>query len=443
MIINHIKSLATLCFFLFFIQSAEAITKIDITRGAMEPVPIAVTNFTGSDIKEKMIGERISEVISKDLESSGLFRPISHNAFIENIQNGANLVPNFPAWRQINATALSVGSIEKTGGEITITYRLWDVFSANQMIGKTLTTTENNWRRISHIIADDIYKAMTGEGGYFDTRIVYIAEGGPATKRIKRLAIMDYDGENHKFLSNGKYLVITPRFSPAAHQILYMSYARKTPRVFLRDIESGREKIVGDFPGMSFAPRFSPDGASAIMSIAYNGMTHIYNMDLKDMSKTKLTSGNSINTSPCYTPDGKYILFNSDRGGKQQIYIMNADGSNVSRISSGNGRYATPVVSPRGDLVAFTKFADGSGLFSIGVMKLDGSGERILSRAYMAESPTWSPNGRVLMFNKQERGSNGRNLPSKIYSIDITGSNEREIATPGDASDPAWSNLLQ
>lgn len=423
--------------------TASAITTIDITRGNAEPIPVAIPFFTGDTSQEKQIGRQMSELIASDLESTGLFRAIPHEAFIENIKDGKNTTPNFASWRQIKATALSTGGLNVSGKNLDVSFRLWDVYVGSQIAGRAYATVESNWRRISHMIADEIYKKLTGEEGYFDTRIVYVSESGPYNMRNKRLAIMDYDGANHKFLTSGKHMALTPRFSPAAHQVLYMSYAGKVPKVYLRDIESGRERLLGNFPGMSFAPRFSPDGRGVVMSIARNGMTHIYRMDLQTNDMEQLTDGNSINTSPSYTPDGNTIVFNSDRSGKPQLYKMSAYGSAPQRISFGDGRYATPVVSPRGDYVAFTKWGDGSGMFSIGVMKLDGSGERILARGYLVEGPTWSPNGRVVIFTKQEKpyGTN-RPAPSRLYSVDLTGYNEREILTPADASDPAWSGLL-
>ncbi|MBN8827160.1 MAG: Tol-Pal system protein TolB [Sphingobacteriia bacterium] len=426
----------------FMSTQALAITKIEINRGNVDPMPIAIPDFTGNNFQEKELGNNMAQVIANDLESSGLFRAIPPNAFIEYIKDGKNTVPNFASWRQVNATALSIGAIEKNGNQIEVNFRLWDVYAGAQIAGRSYNTVDSNWRRIAHMIADEIYKRLTGEDGFFDSRIVYVAESGPGTKRIKRLAVMDYDGANHKFLTSGKNLVLTPRFSPAAHHILYMSYARKIPKVFIRDLETGRERLLGDFPGMSFAPRFSPDGKSVIMSIARNGNTQIHTLELATSQMKKLTEGNAINTSPCYTPDGQQIVFNSDRSGKPQLYIMSAWGGEAKRISFGNGRYATPVVSPRGDLVAFTKWGDGSGQFSIGVMRLDGSGERILARGYLVEGPTWSPNGRVIMYAKQESPSGRQIAPAKIYAIDLTGYNEREIPTPAEGSDPAWSNLL-
>jgi TolB protein len=308
------------------------------------------------------------------------------------------------------------------------------------MTGLAYFTVPTNWRRVAHIIADVIYKRLTGEEGYFDTRLVYVAESGPQNRRVKRLAIMDQDGENHRFLTDGNELVLTPRFSPTSQEITYLSYVGKLPRVYLFNLSTGQQEVLGDFPGMTFAPRFSPDGNQVIMSAASSGNSEIYTMDLRTRKIARLTDHPAIDTSPSFAPDGSQIVFNSDRGGTQQLYIMNADGSNVHRISFNQGRYATPVWSPRGDLIAFTRISGGE--FYIGVMRPDGSGERMLSKGFLVESPTWAPNGRVLAFFRQGPADSRGQVTSKVYTIDLTGFNEREMVTPIDASDPAWSPLI-
>ncbi|MDP6926526.1 MAG: Tol-Pal system beta propeller repeat protein TolB, partial [Rhodospirillales bacterium] len=345
-------------------------------------------------------------------------------------------------WRVINVQALVHGRAHiVTDGRLRVEFRLWDVLAEQQMVGLAYFTIPNNWRRVAHIIADAIYKRLTGEDGYFDTRIVYIAEQGALNRRVKRLAIMDQDGANHRFLTDGGSLVLTPRFSPTLQEITYLSFYGNVPRVYIFNIDSGRQEILGDFPNMNFAPRFSPDGKSVIMSMAKDGNSEIYNMLLSTRQVRRLTNHSAIDTSPSSSPDQKQIIFNSDRGGTQQLYVMNSDGSGVRRISHGKGRYATPVWSPRGDLIAFTKMS--SGIFYIGVMYPDGTGERLLAKGFNVEAPTWSPNGRVLMFFRKGRtrkdGSGGK---SRLWSVDLTGHNEREIITPIDASDPAWSPLI-
>ncbi len=419
----------------FFTSPAYALLKIDITKGNVEPLPIALPDLSGGQI-----GRDIMQVVSADLERSGLFRPIPQSAFIEQV-SGATVTPRYADWRQINAAGLVTGGVtDMGGGRVKVAFRLFDVFGEEQIAGKEYNTFNTNWRRIAHIMADEIYKRITGESGYFDSRIVYVAESGAATKRVKRLAIMDQDGANHKFLTDGRYLVLTPRFSPNSQEILYMSYAGKQPRVFLRDLQTGREESLGSFDGMSFAPRFSNDGRSIVMSIAQGGSTNIYKMDLTVRRMSKLTSGNAIDTSPSYSPDGARIVFNSDRGGSQQIYTMDAGGGNVQRISFGDGRYGTPVWSPRGDQIAFTKMQGGR--FFIGVMRPDGSGERLLTESFLDESPSWAPNGRVIVFNRQAPSTRNAGGKTRLYSVDVTGYNLQELPTPIDASDPAWSPLL-
>ena len=437
---NLRQTLLSLAILLGFSAPAHAALRIDITKGNVEPMPIALPALPSSGSLGSSVGSDIMSVVSADLERSGLFRPLAPNSFIEQITS-STVSPRFADWRQISAAALVTGSItEGEGDKLKVAFRLWDIYGEEQIAGKEYNTFKGNWRRIAHIIADEIYHRLTGESGYFDSRVVYVAESGPDLRRVKRLAIMDQDGENHKFLTDGKYLVLTPRFSPNSQQILYMSYAGRQPRVFLRDLQTGREESLGAFDGMSFAPRFSNDGKSVVMSIASGGVTQIYKMDLSNRKLVKLTSGNSIDTSPSYSPDGGRIVFNSDRGGSQQLYVMGADGSNPQRISFGDGRYGTPVWSPRGDLIAFTKMSGGR--FYIGVMRPDGSGERLLTESYLDEGPSWSPNGRVITFHRQYPNSHGRAGKTRIFTVDVTGYNLREVVTPMDASDPAWSPLL-
>jgi TolB protein len=418
-----------------FAAQAQATLSITLDHPNPQPVPIALTDLNSDDANAAQLGRDIIRVASADLERSGLFRPIDQSAFIEHIASG-NSIPHFADWKQINADALVTGTISSDGDKVRLDFRLWDVQGEAQMTGKEFNSTESNWRRVAHLLADEVYKRITGEDGYFDSRIVYVAESGPIKHRVKRLAIMDQDGENHKFLTDGHTLVLTPRFSPNTQEILYMSYAGRQPRVYLRDLQSGEEESLGHFEGMSFAPRFSNDGNRVAMSIARGGSTQLYTMDLRSRQLRQITNTPGIiNTSPSYSPDGAKIVFNSDRGGSQQLYTMDAGGGNVQRISFGDGNYGTPVWSPRGDLIAFTKISGGQ--FSIGVMHTDGSRERILSQSYLEEGPTWAPNGRVLMYYRQDRGGH-----PKLYSIDLTGTNEREVPTPLDASDPAWSPRL-
>ena len=416
-----------------FATPASAVVEININKGNVEPLPIAITDFVSAD----GIGAKIAAVVEADLKRSGLFAPVNRAAFIEKITN-PDQAPRFEDWKVVNAQALVVGRISKEGdGRLRAEFRLWDTFAGQQMTGQQFYTQPENWRRVAHIIADAIYERITGEKGYFDTRIVFVSESGPKTDRKRQLAIMDQDGENVRMLTGSKDIVLTPRFSPSRQEVTYMSFEGQQPRVYLLQLETGQREVVGNFPGMTFSPRFSPDGQRVIMSLQQDGNANIYTMDLRSRTTTRLTSTAAIDTSPSYAPDGARIVFESDRGGRQHLDEMTADGSGLQRISCGERSNTTRGWSPRGDLIAFTKQSGGK--FSIGVMKADGSGERILTSGFHNEGPTWAPNGRVLMFFRQTAGAGG----PQLYSIDLTGYNEQLVKTPTYASDPAWSPLLE
>ena len=415
---------------------AQAVVRLDITEGNVQPLPIAIPNFLGGGQGDDDAALGVTQIITANLQRSGLFAPIDPAAFIEKI-NSVDAVPRFPDWRTINAQALVTGRITRqSDGRLKAEFRLWDVVAGQQLAGQQYFTTPDNWRRIAHIISDAIYERLTGEKGYFDTRVVFVDETGPKERRIKRLAIMDQDGANVRYLTRGDDLVLTPRFSPSTQEITYMAYGQGDPRVYLLNIETGQREIVGNFPGMSFAPRFSPDGQRVIMSLQEGANSNLFVMDLRSKATTRLTDTPAIDTAPSYSPDGNQICFESDRGGHPQIYIMPSVGGPAQRISFGDGIYSTPVWSPRGDYIAFTRQAEGK--FAIGVMKPDGSGERILTEGFHNEGPTFAPNGRVIMFFRDEAGSPGPSL----FTIDIAGRNTLKVPTPSFASDPAWSPLL-
>lgn len=426
------------------ITNSFAIIEIDITEGNREPLPIAITNFFyDSEFEDELqkISVDMKDVMAADLERSGLFKPIDKNAFIQKSRS-MHIKPRFEDWRLINSQALVTGELQIESDKLRVEFRLWDTFGEKEIEALVLITTIENWRRISHMIADKIYERLTGESGYFDTRILYVSESGPKNKRIKKLAIMDQDTHNHRYLTSGKELVLTPRFNPVKQEITYLSYFKNLPRVYLLDIQTGIQEVVGDFPGMTFAPRFSPDGNKIIMSLAREGNSDLYVMDMNSRIVERLTDSPAIDTSPSYSPDGKKVTFNSDRGGSQQIYVMDSKGRNQTRISRGTGNYATPVWSPRGDLIAFTK--NFKGRYYIGVMRTDGSGERLLTENWYQEAPSWSSNGRVLIFYRETAANDkGEGHSSSIWSIDLTGFNERKVNTPEDASDPSWSRLIQ
>ena len=437
-------------FFLFFIPSISySLIEVDISRGNLNPLPISVSplfadkvsnSLLKNDINIENLGLKIADVVENNLRQTGLFNPLSRKAFLQK-PDIAHLKPRFEDWALIKSQALITGKISYKNEKLKVEFRLWDVLAGREMLALAFTTVPNNWRRVGHIISDKIYERLTGEKGYFDTRIIYVAEEGPKTKRIKKLAIMDQDGFNTKYLTLGNELVLTPRFNPTNQMVTYLSYFKNLPRVYLLDIETGMQEVVGDFPGMTFAPRFSPDGKKIIMSFAKDGNSDIYTMDLENRIVERITNHPSIDTSPSFSPDGKFVTFNSDRSGFQQIYIMKNDGTKVKRISFGKGLYGTPVWSPRGDLIAFTKLHKGK--FYIGVMRVDGSGERLLTENYYQEAPSWSPNGRVLIFYRETKtDSEGKGFSAKLWSIDLTGYNERQVETLTDASDPSWSSLL-
>lgn len=407
---------------------------IDVDHAQTDPIRIALPSLGPSPQAAE-----ITSVITADLTNCGLFRPIDPAAFVGG-PDAPGAVPNFQNWKAIGTQALVTGSVSDAGGGQTrVEFRLWDVLTGQQLQGTAYTSPDV--RRIAHIMADVIYERMLGEKGYFDTRIVYVAATGPRGRQTKRLAIMDQDAANNKILTDGTWLVLTPRFNPVRDEIAFMSYANNRPRVYLFDLNTRWQTTLGEFEGMSFAPRFSPDGGSCILSVTRGGGSDIFVVDVASRQSHRLTSSGSIDTSPCYSPDGTQIVFNSDRDGDQQLYVMGANGDGVKRISFGHGRYATPVWSPRGDLIAFTRLSGAT--FAIGVMHPDGTGERILSESFSVEGPTFAPNGRVLMFWRETRSVDeyGHGYSSRLVSIDITGFNERQINTPTDASDPAWSPL--
>lgn len=418
---------------------------VRINSGNIDPIPVAINDFAGIDAESLTIAKDILKVVTNDLKNSGVFRPISHAAFIES-KIGTEHKPLFAAWQQINANLLINGEIIRTPSQkLKIKFILWDTILETEMLSETFELPENLWRRAAHKISDGIYKKITGYAGYFNTRIAYVSEDGPYLKRKKRLAIMDYDGENHKYLTDGSDLVLTPRFSPDGKYLLYLSYKKGAPQVYMLSLRSGKTRIIGTFKGMSFAPRFSPDGKSAVMSIAKNGATHIYEINLKSREIKKLTTGVNINTSPSYSPDATKIAYNSDASGMRQILVMDRDGSNKKRISFGGGVYAEPNWSSR-DYLAYTKINRELG-FTIGVMRPDifdqKNTERLITSGYLVESPAWSANGRVLVFTKGYKAKSGKSKGlNRIYTIDFTGHNERIIPTPHDASDPDWSRPI-
>ncbi len=411
--------------------------EVDVTGGKINPLPIAIAPFL-SDGGTGEVAAEMSGVIANNLGRSGYFNPLPPDTYTEQF-GSLEQAPNFGSWQAIQARALVVGSVVQEGAKIRTSFKLYDVNSGQVLASQNLAGSPKLARRMAHRISDQIYTALTGFGGYFDTRIVFINETGEKSARIKKLAIMDQDGFNPRELPVGGDLILTPRFSPSSNEVTYMSFDTGTPRVYIYNIDTRQKEIVGDFPNMSFAPRFSPDGNQVIMSLQSDdgNYSNLFDMNLQSRRLQQLTDVQAINTAPSYSPDGRQIAFESDRGGTQQIYVMSAGGGGANRISFGKGRYSTPVWSPDGQWIAFTKNYDGK--FAIGVMKPDGSGERILTEGYHNEGPTWAPNSRVLMFFRESGGEQGG---AQLYSVDVTGYNEQPVQTPGFASDPAWSPRL-
>ncbi len=412
--------------------------RIEIDEGVIEPMPYAVPDFIADTGAGAEYGRNIARVIAADLSGTGLFRELSSDAFISQISSFSSPV-QFADWKAINAQALITGSvmIDRTG-RLVVQFRVYDVFAGQELgQGLQLVGTQEGWRRIAHKVADQVYSRITGEGGYFDSRVVYVSESGPKDARTKRLAIMDYDGADVKYLTDSSSIVLAPRFSPSGDRILYTSYETGFPRIYVLSVSDvGRRVLESQEGTMSFAPRFAPDGQTIVYSLTQGGNTDLYRMDINSGASSRLTAAPSIETAPSFSPDGTQIVFESDRSGSQQLYVMSATGGEARRISAGKGRYGTPVWSPRGDLVAFTK--QHKGRFHIGVMRLDGSEERLLTASFLDEGPTWSPNGRVIMFTRETQGATGQ---ASLYSVDISGRNLKQITTGTGASDPSWSPL--
>ncbi|MBM1557767.1 Tol-Pal system protein TolB [Sulfitobacter mediterraneus] len=427
---------------IFGFQAAAAMAqqgplRIEITEGVIEPLPFAVPSFQPESAEAGQMANDLARVVSDDLTGTGLFREIPASAFISTVSD-FNAPVQYADWKAINAQALVTGAVNVQGNNLTVKFRLYDVFSGAELgSGLQFSGTTAGWRRMAHKVADAVYSRITGEGGYFDSRVVFVSETGPKDARKKRLAVMDYDGANVQYLTDSGSIVLAPRFSPTGDRVLYTSYETGFPRIYVLDVGSVQRRVLESADGtMSFAPRFSPSGQTVVFSISQGGNTDIYSMDIASGQSVRLTNTPAIETAPSYSPDGGRVVFESDRSGTQQLYIMPATGGEATRISFGEGRYGTPVWSPRGDLIAFTK--QNKGRFHIGVMRTDGSEERLLTASFLDEGPTWAPNGRVLMFARETQGASGS---STLYSVDVSGRNLRPVRTPEGGSDPSWSPL--
>ncbi|MDF0543078.1 Tol-Pal system beta propeller repeat protein TolB [Sphingobium sp. H39-3-25] len=417
--------------------SVDVTGEIDSNLKIAVPVMPAQQQVTTPAGTTDELGRKIAEVIASDLRGSGLFDPMGP-AGLKSVTVPEVTFPAYDHWAGTGAQALVQGFVRSAGGDndITVGCYLYDVALKQELTRQGYVVSPRDWRRAAHKCADAIYARLSGESPFFDSRIAYIAESGPKDNRVKRLAIMDSDGANHRFITNGQSLALTPRFSPDYKSIVYVSYLGSRVRIYVYDIGTGKQRLVTESNNPTFAPRWSPDGRFILFSMAVAGNTDIYRVSSNGGAPVRLTTSPSIDVGGSYSPDGTRIVFESDRSGGQQIYVMNADGSNQQRISHGGGRYATPEWSPRGDLIAFTKI---SGDFKVAVMTPSGDNERILTNGWQDEQPSWSPNGRVLQFFRTTPGRQGT---SQVWQVDLTGVNERRIPTPLNGSDPAWGPLL-
>lgn len=427
---------------LFFngISDVHALLKVQVNRGIFSPIPIAITDFTGNSELPKSI----RHIIANDLGGSGLFTAIPQDAYIQDADS-VNKSVRFSDWRLIKVDGLVYGTIRESNDKIFVTFRLVDIFAEKQMLALEMQANKSDWRKLAHMISNAIYERLTGEKGYFTTKVAYVAETGRADQRIKRLAIMDYDGDNHRYLTSGRTFVMTPRLSPDGNKIAYFTIVNHQGNVYIYDIHEHTTELLGRFKGMSYAPRFSKDGKKILFSIAEGMTSHIFEMDLKTRTKKQLTKVPALNTSPYYSPDGTKIAFVSDRSGTPQLYIMDSTGelgnTSAKRITFGQGRYYTPIFSPNGQYLAFTKTYMGT--FYVGVLKPDGTNERTLAQGFFVEAPTWSPNSQVVMYTRRTQiNPRTKSEIARIYSIHISGFNEHEILTPMDATDPEWSDNL-
>jgi TolB protein len=433
------KHIFSVLLFIFSV-SIHAADPIYITKGNAKAIPISINHFKFGNSMEESAANQVVQIIQQDLDHSGIFRSTNQDAFIENVR-GFNISPNFSSWKTINTNFLVNGSVEKRGSKLAIKIALWDIYNEKNILSTEYEAPYSGMRKLAHKISDQIFENITGEKGYFDTQIAYTEESGNAKKRVKRIAIMDYDGANHRYITDGKKMAITPRLSPKGDKILYVSYHVHPPKVVLQDLKTSKKIIVGHYQCMSSAPRFAPKQNKMLMSIMTRDSANIEEINLDNKTRKRLTNDNSINSSPSYSPDEKQIVFHSDRSGSGQLYLIDSNGGEARRISFGAGNYSAPVWSPRGDYIAFIRRSADLG-FSIGVMKPDGSGERILANGYMVDNPTWSPSGRYILFERGYKARANEVEKSRIYSIDISGNYEKRIHTPLDAVSPEWSQLL-
>ena len=427
--------------FFLVVSNACAQLHVDIVAGGVDPTSIAVQKFETIGKVSTSDAKMLRTVVEDDLKRTGLFRIVNHDAFPEFVK--MNEMPNFKSWNAIKAQALVQASIKAEGKDsYKLEFYLWDVNGKEQIEAQSLVASKKSVRRLAHIMADAIYERLTGEIGYFDTQIVFIAETGPVDNRVKRMAIMDQDGYGMRYLSDKKTFVMSPHFSPNMSSVVFLSYRNDDPMVWVLDLETGDQTKLGNFGGMSFAPRFSPDGNRVALSLVKNGITNIYEYNIADKTLKQLTFGKHIDTSPSYSPDGRYMAFNSDSSGSQQIHVLDLNTGKQNRITFGAGRYATPAWSPDGNYIAFTKIAENT--FYIGIMNPQGRHEKILAGGWYMEAPSWAPGSRRVVYYETEQAADGEERISHIRSVDITGQNMYDIELPDKINgvEPTWSPKL-
>ena len=377
------------------------------------------------------VGRAISQIIASNLRNNGLFKPSGPGGLPQPTFEQIT-APDYPVWSLRSTDMLVQGYVRAGPGEqLTVGCYLYDVLLKQQLAKAGWVVGPGDWRRAAHKCSDLVYSRLSGESPFFDSRIAYIAETGPKDRRVKRLAVMDSDGANHRYLTSGQATALTPRYSPDYSAILYLSYLNGKPSIYIYDLSTNRQRLVTRSSNPTFAPRWSPDGKWILYSMAIGGNTDIYRVPASGGRSQRLTNTPGIDIGGSFSPDGRRIVFESDRSGAQQIYVMNADGSGQRRISFFGGRAATPEWSPRGDQIAFTHMA---GNFRIAVMRPGGGGLRYLTNSWQDEAPTWAPNGRIIQFFRTRRGSG----KATLWQVDLTGRNERRLPTPVGASDPAW-----
>jgi TolB protein len=408
---------------------------------ALQPAAtvIAVPPLTSPDSGDKgnqmlAVGWNVTQAIEADLRQTAEVMPLKPNRD-DYYSYPEVTAPTFSKWRSAGAKALVTGFVQgRSDGRLTVGCYVYDIDKGRELARKGFIIGANDWRRAAHKCSGLAYTAITGAPGIFDTRIAYVAENGVGEARTRRIAVMDSDGQNQRYLTSGDAMVLTPRFSPKASQLAYVSFAGGRPAVRVANLDSGQERplVAGD--PISFAPGFSPDGSRIAFSMMLGANSDIYVVGANGGAPQRLTTAPGVDTDPSFSPDGSKIVFESDRGGTQQLYVMNADGTGQRRISFGGGWYAAPSWSPDGEWIAFTRRGqDGR---RIGIVKADGTGEKTLTSGPGDEGPRWAPSSREILF--QRTAANGR---TGLYRVALDGSEPRQLATPQDGSDPDWSGV--